>query len=183
MVSRRRIQILFAALFIWTAASAQPNHVNDALSRRIDTVLVALEQKGFAGSILIKSKDRILLKKGYGFGDCKLKKKTDPSMIYEIASITKAMTAAAILKLASEGRVRLEATAVTYVPALLDDKREITLQHLLLHASGLPESFGPDEAYVPRGTLIEKVNRAQLKFKPGADRAYSDPGYSLHLGS
>ncbi len=59
MFSRQLIQLLFAALFIFSAANAQSNHVNDALGRRIDSVLVALEQKGFAGSILIKFKEHI----------------------------------------------------------------------------------------------------------------------------
>lgn len=179
MFSRQFIQLLFAALFIGSVASAQSNHAEDALGRRIDSVLVALEQKGFAGSILIKFKEHLLLKKGYGFGDCALKKKSNPNMIYDIGSITKAVTAAAILKLVSEGRVGLEATAATYIPALVNDKREITILHLLLHASGLPDAFGLDEVYVPRDTVLDKINHAQLKFKAGTDRAYSNAGYSL----
>src|SRR6185436_2636196 len=64
----------------------------------------------------------------------------DPDTIFQIASITKTLTACALMRLAEEGKVALDAPVRTYLPEFrLQDEAaaaSITLRHLLTHAGG-----------------------------------------------
>jgi D-alanyl-D-alanine carboxypeptidase len=103
-----------------------------------------------------------------------------------VASISKTFTAALILALAEEGRLRLEAPAIDYLPGVKLDPK-ITVHQLLDHTSGLADYF-----YHPRidAALLAHRDRAWTPadvmryvgkpyFKPGADWAYSNTNYLI----
>ena len=93
----------------------------------------------------------------------------DESSLFALASLTKPVVALAALVAVEEGVLDLDAPACDLLPALAgDDRRSITLRHLLSHASGLPES--------ERGTPPLEV---RLKYPPGTHRAYSNEGFHL----
>lgn len=103
---------------------------------------------------------------------------------YEIGSITKQFTAAAILQLAEAGKIDLDAKVAAYLP-LAPHAGEITVRQLLSHTSGLPDYFdGPTievEATKPTtfDQLISRVKNKPLDFPPGTQWSYSNTGYIL----
>lgn len=107
---------------------------------------------------------------------------TDETGRLRLASDTKAFTAAAVMRLVADGRIRLDARAGTYVPQLA--QRAVTVRQLLKQTSGLPEYSalvdwngrpGTPEDYLALALGAEPV------FEPGTDWGYSNTNY-LVLG-
>lgn len=113
-----------------------------------------------------------------------------PETVFRIASVTKTLTAAAIVKLRDAGKLELDAPASKYLPELARvryptrDSRPITLRHLLTHSSGLARDVhgakaratvtGPTSNEVAR--LVEGM---RVAFAPGSQVSYSNLGYTL----
>ncbi|MEM6673624.1 MAG: exo-beta-N-acetylmuramidase NamZ domain-containing protein [Planctomycetota bacterium] len=99
--------------------------------------------------------------------------------IFDFASLTKPIaTAASVLRLVEEGRLQLDDPAQRYVPELVGEgKADITIEHLLLHTSGLaPVNSVQDYADGPeRG--FEILGASELRSAPGAEFKYSDLGF------
>ena len=101
---------------------------------------------------------------------------------FRIGSISKLVTALAILKLVEEGRLDLDAS----IAALLSDQREtarlpasVTVRHLLNHTSGLPDFTRPElDAMVARGVATDHdyllVLQRTARSEPGSEWAYAD---------
>src|SRR5512145_2730201 len=105
------------------------------LTAAIDRHLRGEEQRGtFSGSVLVARGETVLFSAGYGFADVSRRKRVTAETRYYVASISKQFTAAAILKLAEAGKLRLDDPITRFlgieVPA---DKRAITIHHLLSH--------------------------------------------------
>lgn len=110
--------------------------------------------------------------------------------VFRIASVTKTMTAAAIVKLRDAGKLSLDAPAAKYLPELAKvryptgDSRPTTVRHLLTHSSGLardvhgarerPSLTGPSSSEV-KG-LLDGMRAA---FPPGSREEYSNLGFSV----
>jgi CubicO group peptidase (beta-lactamase class C family) len=86
-------------------------------------------------SVLIARGDSVLLRKAYGLANVELGVPASPATRYIIASITKTLTAAAVVRLRDLGRLALSDTLARYLPAF-PHGAAITLTHLLGHASG-----------------------------------------------
>jgi len=99
---------------------------------------------------------------------------------YEIGSITKQFTAAAILQLQEAGKLDIDARLATYLPHA-PHASEVTLRQLLAHTSGMPEYFSCDS--MPPSTtpdaLIGSIAGKPLDFTPGTRWRYSNTGYIL----
>ncbi|MFI1380278.1 serine hydrolase domain-containing protein [Embleya sp. NPDC020886] len=99
--------------------------------------------------------------------------------VFDIGSITKSFTAAAILKLETTGALRVTDPISDHLGPVPADKRGITVHHLLTHTSGLPESLGDDYAPLSRDALLTRALAAPLESTPGVMFAYSNVGYSM----
>ena len=102
-------------------------------------------QQNVAISVGVLQRGRIVFREAFGFADKEAGLRADPSMVFSIASITKAFTGAALLKLVEDGRVDLDAEIQRYVP---DFPRHpsgtpITVRMLASHLSGL-RHWGPE---------------------------------------
>jgi CubicO group peptidase (beta-lactamase class C family) len=127
--------------------------------------------------------------KGYGYADLATSTRATEDTIYQIASLTKQFTAAAIMQLVEGNQLALDDPVVKFFPQAPDSWREITVQHLLNHTSGLRDV---DE--LPRetgGSLIEPgsadelivlLHDAPLWYKPGSQFKYGGTGYLLLAG-
>jgi N-acyl-D-amino-acid deacylase len=163
-----------------------------------------LERYRIVGAALALAKEgRIALARGYGYADPELKEPVLPEALFCIGSITKPITAAAILKLVDDGKLDLESRLVNVLDdlgplpgqAIADPRfREITVYHLLYHAGGFPQDNHPaqDEGPPPakalarregiRGPLTpELLYRVALgeplAFTPGTESRYSNLGF------
>lgn len=146
---------------------------------KIDRYLSAMASLGFSGAIIVEHGGEVVLRKGYGLADREARRPYTPETVQTHGSITKQMTAAAILLLESRGALSVEDSIAQYVEAVPRDKRAITLHQLLTHSSGLPGGIGPDEEPIDGATYVERLMAEPLGFKPGSEYAYSNAGYTL----
>ncbi len=143
-----------------------------------------LEMKVFSGSILIAQQGKIVLKEGYGMANYELSVPNTPLTKFHIASISKTFTAAAVLILQQRGLLRVDDALTKYIPDYPGGEK-ITLHHLLVHTSGIPNinnfpEYG-DWSHFPQtpGSLIEKFKNRPLNFPPGNRYDYSNSNYNI----
>jgi CubicO group peptidase (beta-lactamase class C family) len=146
---------------------------------RVSAYLDKLEAVGFTGSVLVEINGKKSLSRGYGFRNAAAKQKNTPDTIFDIGSITKQFTSAAILKLEMHGKLTTSDKITKYFPGVPADKSGITIHQLLRHIAGLPSVVGGDYDKISEDEFIGKVMKAPLKFEPGARFSYSNVGYSL----
>lgn len=148
------------------------------LPQRLEAFLSQAAGSGFAGSVLVARDGRILLHKGYGFSDRQRKRPVEAETPFWVASISKQFTAAAILKLAEQGRLSLEDPIARHFPDVPEDKRGITIHHLLSHTAGFRQKYLAD-GIADRGEAVRAVLSQPLAHPPGAGFTYSNDSYSL----
>ena len=147
-----------------------------------------LDAKDFSGAVtLIARKGKVVHVEAHGLADVEAKKAMSTETLFRLASMTKPVTAVSILMLLEEGKLVLSDPISKFVPEYKNPKvavwnlpndpagaglklvpaaREITIQDLLTHTSGLANGFeGPAGDYVRRanlpsgGSLEERVKR------------------------
>ena len=158
--------------------------VEGELAVEIDAYLSALEGHDFHGLALLADADRVLLRKAYGSADpsgpAASEHPVRTDSVFTVGSITKQFTAAAIMKLVMQGRVRTDDPIHEYFEDVPEDKRAITLHHLLTHTAGLRSDFAEtDFELVDREEYARRALHSQLASKPGERYRYSNSGFSL----
>lgn len=98
---------------------------------------------------------------------------------YDIGSMTKQFTAAAIMRLSQDGRLDVADPLGDHLPGVPADKRSITIEHLLTHTSGLLDSLGSDDEPLTRDAFLRQALGSELRSEPGTTYLYSNVGYSL----
>lgn len=155
-----------------------------AITNQIDEIITGYtEEYLFSGSVLIAEKGEIVLNKGYGFADYERELPNTPHTQSSIGSVTKLFTCAAIRMEADRGRLDPDDTLAKYIP---DYPRgdEITISHLVDHASGIPDLFNElvysnwDDP-ITMEELIDRFKYEPLEFNPGTQHDYSNSGYIL----
>ncbi|WP_308993517.1 serine hydrolase domain-containing protein [Mariniflexile litorale] len=89
----------------------------------------------------------VIYKKPFGLANLESKQPIQTNMIFEIASMTKQFTGAAILKLAENGKLSLNDTLQKYITFFPPDRYPITIEHLITHTSGIPYFNVDDKEY------------------------------------
>ncbi|EAY26770.1 serine hydrolase domain-containing protein [Microscilla marina] len=164
--------IFLMALFALSTLQAQ-NH-----ARTIDQYLTKANQEGFSGVALVAHKGKIIFSQGYGFANREKRLAFDPNSVFDIGSITKQFTGAAIMKLEMEGKLKTSDVLTKYLPNLPAHMHKITLHHLLTHSAGLPGGIGPDEEVLGKEAYLKRLFTKKLSDSFGSF-AYSNVGYSL----
>lgn len=146
---------------------------------RVESYLSKMEEVGFMGSVLVEINNKKVISKGYGFSNLEKKIRNTSATVFDVGSVTKQFTAAAILKLESEGKLSTNDVITKYFKAVPTDKAKITIHDLLRHQSGLPGGVGGDYEKITEAEFINRVLSSKLRFEPGARFSYSNIGYSL----
>ena len=151
----------------------------------IDWHFERLIKKGFPGAAVIVSQNgQIVYQKGFGYSDVEHSIPITPETKFRIGSITKQFTAAAILKLQENGKLRLDDKLSKFIP---DYPRgdEVTIHHLLTHTSGIPSyTIKPDfmktvTFQIDPQKFIDSFKNDTFDFDPGEQQRYSNSGYFL----
>lgn len=150
-----------------------------AAVQRLDDYLGRLEPLGFSGAVVVERGGEVVLRQGYGLADREAHRLYTPETVQSCGSITKQVTAAAILLLESRGRLAVSDPLSKHLPDVPVDKDGITLHHLLTHSAGLPSSLGPDSEPIGADELARRAMAAPLVFEPGTGYGYSNVGYAL----
>ena len=134
-------------------------------------------------SILVGNFDSVIYETEYGYSDIKNEKKITKNTRFRIGSITKQFTAIGILKLVEEGKIELNSSVQQYVEFI---PKSITIEHLLLHTSGLVSYFDdldiPDSSYMMNYSstdLVSLLNGKKSLSKPNKEYHYNNSGYHL----
>ena len=111
-------------------------------------------------------------------------KAADTDAIFLLGSITKTMTAAAVMVLAEYRELRLADSATKFVPEFSEGARkDITIEHLLTHTSGLPDQLPDNDAlrrrHAPLADFVQGIIRTPLLFPPGTKYHYQSMGIML----
>lgn len=120
---------------------------------------------------------------GYGMADLENFVPAKAATAYRVASVTKPMTATAVLQLVEQGRMALDAPVQTYVPSFPKKPWPITIRHLLTHQSGIRHYQGQEiDSTRHYNTLVEALEifkNDPLLFQPGTGYSYSTYAYTL----
>ncbi|MGD9897895.1 MAG: serine hydrolase domain-containing protein [Calditrichaceae bacterium] len=148
---------------------------------RIGDYLKKCEANGVSGSVLVAQKGEVLFSGGIGFRDKEQKLTVTKETVFTTGSLTKQFTATAILRLADEGKLTLEDNLTIYFQDVPEDKKDITIQQLLTHSSGLigDLDYGVDFVPINKKDFIDGILNAELNFQPGTGYRYANAGYSL----
>ncbi len=151
---------------------------NEEIKKRLDDYLSRLAQFGFSGAALVARGDEIIFNKAFGMADKQKRIPNTASTVFSTGSITKQFTAAAILKLEMQDRLKIEDPISNYLDGVPQDKKTITLHQLLTHTSGVISTGGaglkPD-----RDAAVREILAAPLNFASGSRFMYSNEGYAL----
>jgi CubicO group peptidase (beta-lactamase class C family) len=146
-----------------------------SIERFLDRIL----PEGASGT-LVAARDRNLVHcKGFGLADREAHVPARCDTVYDVMSMTKQFTAAAILRLEMMGKLRVTDPIGRYVGPVPADKRDITVHQLLTHTSGLVDALGDDYEPLSREDMLSAALESRLRSHPGAEYHYSNVGYSV----
>jgi D-alanyl-D-alanine carboxypeptidase len=142
----------------------------------VDALAAEARERGpIAGlSIAVFEHRKAVLATGYGSADLEAGVAATADTSYPIASVSKQFTAAAILRLADQGKLRLEDPLSRFFPAARPQIGALTIRHLLEHTSGLTRG-GP----APRAAALSVISRGGTARGQGDEWAYSNYNFSL----
>ena len=147
--------------------------------QRIERFLDRILPSGASGTLVAARSDKRVYCKGFGMANRKTGIPASCDTVYDVMSMTKQFTAAAILKLQMMGVLEVTDPISRYFRSVPADKRGITVQELLTHTSGLIGALGGDYARLSRRKMVTRALGSKLRSPPGAEHHYSNLGYSL----
>ncbi len=152
----------------------------------IDSLVTSCYKKGmFNGTILVAEKGKILYEGAFGYSNLKTKDTLNVNTPFQLASVSKMFTAAAIMLLHDKGKLNYDDFVKKYLPDLPGEG--ITIRNLLNHRSGLQNYIYVADHYWNKSKVLVnndiptlfKLYKIQPIFKPGARFQYCNTNYAL----
>ena len=149
----------------------------------------SFERGSFTGAWLYAEKGVIVSRGAVGFRDENDTLPIEENTVFQLASISKQFTAAAVMLLIREGKLRLEDEITGFFPEI--PYPGVTVRHLLTHTGGVPDYFDDEEWFVRiwkeekrvpgNAEILRFLKETELKplFAPGERFEYSNTGYNL----
>jgi CubicO group peptidase (beta-lactamase class C family) len=169
------------------------------LEIRVNRLLDKYAIKG--ASVAVMKDGRLVLARGFGYADQETNQFVEPKHVFRVASVSKLITAVAVMKLVEEGELSLDDKIFGEQGLLNDsvymaykDKRveDITIRNLLNHSAGWNRNYGDHmfmqheiarqmkvELPVVLPVIIEFALNKRLHFRPGSRTSYSNLGYAI----
>ncbi|MDM5189749.1 serine hydrolase domain-containing protein [Bacillus sp. DX4.1] len=158
-----------------TEKEKEPSIDYASVAQKLDQYL---QEKGFNGTVLVADKNHIVLNKGYGYADVQNKIENTPQTKYRTGSITKMTISTSILQLQEKGKLNIQDNVNKYIPSFPMEKN-ITLQQLLTHTSGLPSKGTGKVNAASRLDLVTWIGKQKVDFPPGTGWGYTDYNYMV----
>lgn len=192
--------VALSAPALMAATQSKNLSVAEAFDREVEEFMAARKIPG--GALAVVKERRLVYARGYGLADREAKTPVRADSLFRIASLSKPLTAIAVLKLVEAGKLPLEARPFEMVrldgaakPTAMADARlkEITVRQLLQHTAGwdreksfdpmfrsrqIAHALGISSPPGPRD-IIRYMLGETLDFAPGQQYAYSNFGYCL----
>lgn len=178
---------LHSPLMLANANSNDTFNNNNFTKDISDIVNAYYDNHVFSGALIVQKNDQLVFEYAKGFASDNRVNAYELNSVQPIASLTKPMTAALILKLVEQGKIKLSDTLADYFPEFNNDTgKTISLQHVLSHRSGIPNHFVIDGWFNPDfhqqtndKEFVKIIASLPLRFEPGTDYLYSNPAYFL----
>lgn len=176
-----RFAVLLMALFL--AAGMANASTADAIGNA-DRLMQPYAGNVPGASLLVIKNGKVLLRRSYGMADLEHRVAATPATDYRLASVSKQFTAAAVLLLAEQGKVKLDDSIRHWLPTLPPFADRVSLRELLSHTGGLLDY----EDLIPAGRTRQLDDGDVLRmisattrtyFPPGTAYRYSNTGYVL----
>jgi CubicO group peptidase (beta-lactamase class C family) len=132
-------------------------------------------------AIAIISGDRVVFARGFGVTNIETQVPVTTDTLFQIGSITKTFTAAALLTLATEGKIALDKPIGSYVKGLNPKLSQVTAQQLLSHTAGLkdePDEYGLHDESALAG-YVRSWKDDYCLLEPEQSFSYSNSGIAL----
>lgn len=149
-----------------------------------DYVKAQMSEKHVPGAaIAVVKNGRVVKMQGYGLANVELNVPVTKDTVFEIGSVSKQMTAAAIMLLVEDGKINLDEKISKYLPNTPESWKNVSVRHLLTHTSGIKSYTGLSgfalSERMTRDDFIKKIAAEPLDFPTGERYTYSNSGYSL----
>src|SRR5687768_4002613 len=183
--------VAIAALSLLGASANQyPRGQAQSAATRIDAFMKRAAEYGqFNGAILVIDGGQRVYEAAFGKANLEWHVPNSVNTRFEIASMTKPMTAIVIMQLVQEGKVRLDAKVSQYLPYYpAETGQKITVEQLLNHTSGLQQDMGfindpivhaINADMLSNDSLVKLISRRSLRFEPGTSYGYSSDAYAV----
>jgi len=160
--------------------------IDPAMKARLDAIAAGvMEQRGVpSASIAVVEHSKLVYTHAYGRAHIDPDEAATPDMRYSIGSISKQFTAAAILLLEEQGKLKLDDAVGKYVGGLTRGD-EVTIRQILSHTSGYqdywPEDYlmKPMEQPTTAQEILDEWAKKPLDFDPGTQWQYSNTNYVI----
>jgi CubicO group peptidase (beta-lactamase class C family) len=166
------------------------------ISERLDSLLRKFDRNDAPGvAAMVIYKGQVAYQRGFGMADLENKIPITPQTQFLLASLSKQFTAMGIMIAREQGKLRYDDPLSKFVPEFPEYAGRITVRHLLLHLSGLPDyeeilvgKIGSDffrpatsppaaHDFTAAEALAALARQPKLRFEPGAKYDYSNSGY------
>jgi D-alanyl-D-alanine carboxypeptidase len=171
-----------------SSASAQRSTIaRDAFRQRADSLVftyLAESRAPSAAFAVIRGNDTLAYG-AHGLANIDAWRAPTATTVYEIGSITKQFTSAAIMKLVDQGRVKLDDDLSKYVPQFPLQGKKVSIRQLLNHTSGIrsytssPEWQKTWNDELSPDAIVKFVSADTFDFAPGSRYRYNNTGYVL----
>jgi serine beta-lactamase-like protein LACTB, mitochondrial len=175
----RSFAVVFLTLTSFQACACTPKDEADRIVREF------AKNSGAPGlSVSIGQHDRIVWSEGFGFADIEQEVPVDPATTkFRVGSVAKPMTALALVMLATQGRIDLDADVRQYVPAFPKKEHDFSVRQLAGHLAGIRHYKGDEYSsrkhYSSVADSLVIFKDDPLISVPGAQWSYSSYGYNL----
>jgi CubicO group peptidase (beta-lactamase class C family) len=176
------LAVVVGTFFFIAAESAEPQRdPSDAIAAQMEKYVAAGQ---IAGAVtLVASREGIVHHNAIGQADLESNRPMTPDTIFAVASMTKPITATAVMILVDEGKLSLDDPISKFIPEFRDvrlsdgsvPKRELTIRDVLTHTSGLA---GDQRMNGSLEETVRQIAARPLAFQPGAKWQYS-PGLTV----
>ena len=175
-IIKRKLAIVFLFVFLAGKGFAQD------FSELEKTVQSELKEKNAVGAgVAIIKNDRVIFAKGFGAANIETNAPITPETLFQIGSVTKTFTAAMILGMAQEGKLKLDVPVGDYAKNLSPKLARVTLNQLLSHKAGIidePDEYGATDESLMAGYIRSWTDDYCL-FGGGEVFSYSNSGFAL----
>lgn len=179
-------RILFLSLSLTCLLILTSSGTSNNFTKEIDSyILKRNTPTKFSGDVLVARDGKIIFHNSYGMADYENDIPNSTETIFRIGSLTKPITAVAVLILQDQSRLNVGDSISKFIPKIPDNWKKVEIRHLLTHSSGIPDLFGDLQA-VPVEDTTKELDRVicvtadrALQFEPGTKYEYSNFNYCL----
>ena len=172
-----RLASFFAFVFLFAAVAVNADPTDEY-------VRTQMRERHFPGAAIAVIKDgKIVKAEGYGLANVELNVPATRETVFEIGSVSKQITAAAIMLLVEEGKINTDEKISKYLPNTPEAWKNVTVKNLLTHTSGIKSYTGLSgfelTRRLKRDEFVKAIGAYALEFEPGERYIYSNTGYNL----